>query len=425
MLNKPLNILISGSGIAGSVFAWWMIRAWPSATITIVERAPALRLTGASVDIRSSAVDIIKWMGMEAEIRKHSTHEAGMQWVKANGKPIGTIYASGRTDMQTISSEFEIFRGALAKIFLEPSLDKVELLLDDHVESFSEHEYGVDVTFAKSKETKTYDLLVAADGLWSKIRGQLFNTPPMEQIRDEGMHVCYFTIKKDMLESDKLAKWHSATRGRVTLLRPDPDPAGRTRGNLMCITTKKDVKMKAKLNETLRQGNEAYMQLMEEEFKDVGWVVPEVLQCMRESDDFYCSLFAQTRCPKLCGSRVVLLGDAAYATPGMGTSLAIIGGYVLAGEILRSSGEIQPALEKYESLMKLFVKSQQGDNEMMQILNPQTSLGIAIRDIVMSTLLGLKIDRIAMYVAAMIGFTEKKVAFPEYPWPEGPRKEEK
>lgn len=360
---------------------------------------------------------------MEAEIRKHSTHEAGIQWVKSDGRPIGTIYASGRTDMQTISSEFEIFRGALAKIFLEPSLDKVELLFNEYVESFSEHENGVDVTFAKSKETKRYDLLIAADGLWSKIRGQLLNTPPMEQVKDEGMHVCFFTIKKDMLEADKLAKWHSATRGRVTFLRPDPDPAGRTRGNLMFVTTKKDVEMKAKLNETLRQGNEAFMDLMEEEFKDIEWVVPEVLKCMRESDDFYCSLFAQTRCPKLCGNRVVLLGDAAYATPGMGTSLAIIGAYTLAGEILRSSGEIQPALENYEALMTPFVKSQQGDDEMMQILNPQTSWGLAIRDVVMATLLGLKIDRIAMYAAAKLGFTEKKVSFPEYPWPEGLRME--
>ena len=48
----------------GTVFAFWLLRANPNANITIVERDPTLRLTGASVDIRSSAVDIIKWMGM-------------------------------------------------------------------------------------------------------------------------------------------------------------------------------------------------------------------------------------------------------------------------------------------------------------------------------------------------------------------------
>jgi len=54
------DILISGSGIAGSAFAFWVLRAYPDANITIVERAPSPRLTGASVDIRNSAVDIIK-----------------------------------------------------------------------------------------------------------------------------------------------------------------------------------------------------------------------------------------------------------------------------------------------------------------------------------------------------------------------------
>ena len=413
-----MKVLISGSGIAGSVFAWWLLRAYPTAAITMIERTAELRLTGASVDIRSSAVDIIKFMGVEQEIRKHSTNEAGIQWIKSNGKPIGTIRASGRSDMQTISSEYEIFRGALAKIFLEPSMEKIKLVFNEYVESYSEHENGVDVTFANGKEMETYDLVVAADGLWSKIRGILLNAKPVDHIWDEGMHVAYFTIKNDMLNGSKLALWHNATKGRVTFVRPDPNPAGRARGNLMHVTTRDQVERKAQLNEIIRDGNEAYMRKLEEDFKDAGWRVPEVLKAMRESDDFYCSIFAQTRCPKLCGSRVVLLGDAGYATPGIGTSLAIIGGYVLAGEILNASGDFAPALQRYESLMQPFVKSQQGgDNQAMQYLNPQTERGIWVRNIILGLVTGLKVDRIGMWVAAKLGFTEKKLDMPPYPWP--------
>src|SRR4051794_36128768 len=96
-----LNILISGSGIAGSVFAFWLLRAYPNSNITIVERDPALRLTGASVDIRSSAVNIIKWMELEEEIRKKTTKEEGMQLVTESGKEIATFRATGRTDIQS------------------------------------------------------------------------------------------------------------------------------------------------------------------------------------------------------------------------------------------------------------------------------------------------------------------------------------
>ena len=134
----PLNILISGSGIAGSVFAFWLLRAHPDAHITIVERDPSLRLTGASVDIRSSAVDIIKWMGAEQAIRAQTTNEEGVQFVDGNGGAIATLRATGRSDIQSVTSEYEIFRGALAKIFIDPIVDRVETIFDEYVSHFEQ-----------------------------------------------------------------------------------------------------------------------------------------------------------------------------------------------------------------------------------------------------------------------------------------------
>ena len=412
-----LNILISGSGIAGSVFAFWLLRAYPNANITIVERDPSLRLTGASVDIRSSAVDIIKWMGAEQEIRNQTTHEEGIQFVDANDKAVATLRATGRSDVQSITSEFEIFRGALAKIFIDPIIKRVKLIFDESVDRFQQRDNGVVVTFAKSKEVKTYDLLVAADGLGSKIRGMMLNTKPQEQLYSEGVHAAYFTIKSDLLQGGHLAKWYNATGGRVVFLRPDPNPAGRTRGNLIKVTTSGDVETKERLNKALREGNESYMKLMEEMFRDAGWVAPEVLQSMRESDDFYCSLFAQVRSPKIHDGRVVLLGDAGYAIPGFGTSLAIIGGYVLAGELLNHPGDVKTALERYEEIMLPFAKNSQFEDNAMQLLNPQTLWGIRIRNVILGFVFWTKLDKLAMAVALALGFIEKKVPMPDYSWP--------
>ncbi|RDW70976.1 hypothetical protein BP6252_07539 [Coleophoma cylindrospora] len=416
---SDLKILVSGSGIAGSVFAFWMLRAYPTANITIVERDPALRLTGASVDIRSSAVDIIKWMGAEPEIRKQSTNEKGLQFVEANSKAAATLKATGRSDIQSFTSEYEIFRGGLAKIFIDLIRSRVNLVFDEFVDHFEQHDDGVVVTFAKSKDVKTYDFLVAADGLGSRIRGTMLGRQPLEQLHDEGVHVAYFTIKKDLLQGDGMAKWYNATGGRVVLLRPDPDPAGRTRGNLMKVTPKGDSKTRESLNKALREGNESYMKLMEEMFHDVGWMTPEVLQGMRESDDFYCSLFGQIRSPKIHDGRVVLLGDAGYATPGFGTSLAIIGGYVLAGELLRHPGNVKTALERYAEIMLPFAKASQGGGDnAMQLLNPQTQWGIKVRNAVLGFVTGMKLDRLGMAAAAALGFTEKKAPMPDYEWPD-------
>jgi 2-polyprenyl-6-methoxyphenol hydroxylase-like FAD-dependent oxidoreductase len=414
-----LNILISGSGIAGSVFAFWLIRAYPDANITIVERDTSLRLTGASIDIRSSAVDVIKWMGLEAAIRGQATNEEGMQLVSSTGSPIATLKATGREDVQSFTSEFEIFRGALAKIFIDPLIkdSKVKLIFDESVDHFEQVDDQVVVTFSKSKEVATYDFLIAADGLNSKIRGKILNSSPSEQLYDEGVHVAYFTIPRDLLLGSRLAKGYNATGGRVVYLRPDPDPRGRTRAMLMNVTTKSDVEMKERLNRALREGNESCMQLMEELFANVGWLVPEVLRGMRESDDFYYSLFGQIRAPKLHDGRVVLLGDAGYATPGFGTSLAISGGYVLAGELLNHPGDIATALRRYEDIMLPFAKSNQGGEGAMQWVNPQTWWGIGIRNWVFWGVTATGLDKLVMMMAAKLGFTEKKCPMPDYQWP--------
>jgi 2-polyprenyl-6-methoxyphenol hydroxylase-like FAD-dependent oxidoreductase len=54
----------------------------------------------------------------------------------------------------------------------------------------------------------------------------------------------------------------------------------------------------------------------------------------------------------------VLAGDAGYcASPmsGQGTSLALIGAYVLAGELAAASGDYQTAFHQYEKEMRPFV----------------------------------------------------------------------
>lgn len=420
---KPLRVLVSGSGIAGSVFASCLLRGLPNAAITIIERALSPRLTGASVDIRSSAVNIIKWMGVEPEIRKNTTKEAGTQFVSTDGKPIATFAATGRSDVQSLTSEYEIFRGTLAKLFLEPIKDKVKLVFDQTISSYNQDEHSVTVTFADGTND-TYDLVVAADGLGSKLRGMVMGTKSDAQIYDEGVHAAWFTIDKDIL-GGQMAKWYNLDRGRAVLLRPDP--AGRTRANLLTVTWNSNTEMKARLNKALSEGNDSFTRLMAELFADEKWLLPQVLEGMRTSDDFYGSMFAQVRCDRLRQGRVVLLGDAGYATPGFGTSLAITGGYVLAGELLThykgadlaSTGKgLDTAVTNYEKLMLAFAKASQGNDIAMQLVNPQSNWGLSLRNAFLWFVTSVKLDKLVMLASAKLGFTEKPFPVPAYDWPD-------
>src|SRR5262249_15610856 len=67
-------------------------------------------------------------------------------------------------------------------------------------------------------------------------------------------------------------------------------------------------------------------------YQGIGWEVPRLLELIPGAPDFYFDVAAQIRMDHWSQGRVVLVGDAGYcASPmsGQGTSLALIGAYVL------------------------------------------------------------------------------------------------
>jgi 2-polyprenyl-6-methoxyphenol hydroxylase-like FAD-dependent oxidoreductase len=85
-----------------------------------------------------------------------------------------------------------------------------------------------------------------------------------------------------------------------------------------------------------------------------------MLETMWDAPDFYFAPVSQVHIDHWSKGRVVLLGDAGYSgSPmgGNGTSMALIGAYILAGELAVSNGDYQAAFARYEHEMRTFVKS--------------------------------------------------------------------
>lgn len=79
-------------------------------------------------------------------------------------------------------------------------------------------------------------------------------------------------------------------------------------------------------------------QLLTDAYANEGWEVPRLLAEVGNAPDFYFDSLSQVHMGQWSKGRVALVGDAAYcASPasGQGTSLALVGGYVLAGELRR------------------------------------------------------------------------------------------
>jgi 2-polyprenyl-6-methoxyphenol hydroxylase-like FAD-dependent oxidoreductase len=71
---------------------------------------------------------------------------------------------------------------------------------------------------------------------------------------------------------------------------------------------------------------------------------------------------AQVDMPQWTRDRIALVGDAAYcASPmsGQGSSLALIGAYVLAGELAAASGDHRVAFTEDDRVMRPFVRANQ------------------------------------------------------------------
>jgi 2-polyprenyl-6-methoxyphenol hydroxylase-like FAD-dependent oxidoreductase len=97
-------------------------------------------------------------------------------------------------------------------------------------------------------------------------------------------------------------------------------------------------------------------------YADIGWEVPRLLALMPQASDWYFDVAAQVEMSEWARGRVVLVGDAAYcASPmsGQGSSLALIGAYVLAGELAAAGGDHQAAFAEYSRVMRPFVNVNQ------------------------------------------------------------------
>ncbi|KAF9696364.1 hypothetical protein EKO04_005306 [Ascochyta lentis] len=352
-----MRVLISGAGVAGPTLAYFLAKA--GLRITVIDRAPALLPHCQNVDITGSAVTVIKKMGLLDQVKRYHTKEKGTQLIDSQGKPF-VPFPVKEGSIASFTSEFEILRGDMAKVLYEASKvqPNVEYIFGTIIQKvLSNDDTSVKVELSNGS-TQAFDLLVAADGQWSKVRRQCFS-PDSVTVVDQGMYAAYFTVPR--LEDDN--DWWNVFIGlqsRIITLRPDPHGTVRAMFTIMPRNeAQKDAWQSASRAERQKQE-----ELVKQEFADAGWQAERLLHAMSTAPDFYFQAIQQIKMDKWSNNRVVCLGDTAYApTPltGMGTSLALLGGYMLAGELAQLEHAEHPgkALEAYEKAFCPFVEQTQ------------------------------------------------------------------
>lgn len=362
------TVLISGASIAGPALAYWLAAyGWRP---TVVERFDSLREDGQNIDVRGAGREVARRMGIEDAVRAASTGETGTEFVDAAGTPLAR-FAAGTSDSGGATAELEILRGQLSRILVDRTRDATEYVFGNRITALDEEEDGVTVTFADGTR-RVFDLVVVAEGLRSRTRSLIFPDTGSDAVRELGFYTAYLTIPRTAEDTD-LWRWHSAGRGRSVTLRPDN--LGTIRATLAFLS---DVRG---LDEIGRDG---IVTVLRRTFADVGWAAPRVLAALDDAP-LYFDAVGQARMPSWSSGRAVLLGDAAYcASPisGMGTSLALTGAYVLAGEL--AAHPYRTAFARYEALMRPYVdQAQKLPPGTPRIANPRGRAGLAAMNTVL------------------------------------------
>ncbi len=131
-------------------------------------------------------------------------------------------------------------------------------------------------------------------------------------------------------------------------------------------------------------------ELLATRFAGAGWQSDALVAAAREADDFYFDAFAQVHMDSWSSGRVALVGDAGYcASPlsGMGTSLALVGAYVLAGELEIAAdldaNRLAAALDRYQSVMRPYVDRCQDLPNGIDGYVPKTAVDITVTTLAM------------------------------------------
>jgi len=367
------RVLVSGASIAGPAVAHWLDRY--GYTVTVVERAPGLRPGGQAVDLRGAGRTVIERMGLLEQARELALHQRGIEWVDADGK-VTVRMAADAFDGEGMISEIEILRGDLSQLLYDATSPRVEYRFDDSIETLDEHDDGVEVRFRSGAEAR-YDLVVGADGLHSIVRDLAFG-PERSFVRPLDCYTAWFTAPAAP-ELDGWYQMHNAPGGRVASVRPGRD-LSESKASLSFRSTPLP-----------RVDLAAQRQLLAERFGDLGGRVPWLVAAAQTAPDLAFDSLGQVHVPRWTRGRTALVGDAGYCpTPltGLGTSLALVGAYLLAGALADADADHDRAFGRYESLLRPYATScQQLPPGGVRSYAPLTRTGIRLQAAAMRSML--------------------------------------
>ncbi|GAA0449910.1 oxidoreductase [Paractinoplanes deccanensis] len=313
------RVLISGASVAGCALAFWLNRY--GYAVTVVEKAGTVRSGGYPIDVRGTALEVVQRMGILPRLREAHIDLRRLTFLDEDGSEIVSLNPHAVTG-GVEGRDLEVRRGDLTDALYAAVRDDVEFLFDDSIDTLDQSGNGVEITF-RGGGRRTFDMVFGADGVHSRTR-ELVLGPEQQFHRYLGYRFAVFTMRNTFGLSRETVMWNSPGRAAALYAAGDDDV------HAFLTFAKPEPPLSASPDPR------AQRDLVATVFADAGWEVPRMLAAMRDADDVYVDGVSQIHLPRWSGGRVALVGDAAYAPSfltGQGTSLALVGAYMLAGSL--------------------------------------------------------------------------------------------
>jgi 2-polyprenyl-6-methoxyphenol hydroxylase-like FAD-dependent oxidoreductase len=331
------DVLISGASIAGPTLAWWLCRH--GFTPTVVEQTPTLRagLGGHAVDLFGPAVDVAEWMGILPKVLAARTQTERVTLERPGRSPVEVDL--GQLTAGISERHVEIMRGELTSILHEATRDDVEYRFGDSIRTLDQDGDGVEVSFEHGPPRR-FGLVVGADGLHSGVRRLTFgDEAPFRHYL--GGYLGVFSLANYRGLDGRMVAWSAP--GKTAAMYPVRQ-TGQARALFLFRAAEELHYDHRDLDQQRR--------LLAEAFPERVWELPRLFAELEHAPDFYFDSISQIRMASWSNGRVTLVGDAGYSpgpAVGGGTALAVVGAYVLAGELRTANGDPAPAFRRYET----------------------------------------------------------------------------
>src|SRR5699024_2096897 len=165
---KKLKILVSGASIAELTSAYWLNKK--GFEVTIVEKASKIRGEGYPIDVRGSAINIVKMMGIYEELKAQNLNNMKFKILDNYNSIISQFIDATMKANEDIEKTISDLTTNMNKCEEE---NDINLIFNDYIKTMKHLDDVVEIELESGKQD-SYDLVVGADGIHSNTRKLTF-----------------------------------------------------------------------------------------------------------------------------------------------------------------------------------------------------------------------------------------------------------